>query len=113
MYSNDQAQRDAKDSVSISGVLKTDDSLPITCLAPGKSVRIEQKKSIADVIIAPGGRRYSDTFLVAGGCDIAETRVMLGGARLDWTKATSKPTVVVLPAWAHHLDPFEPRKVWR
>jgi hypothetical protein len=113
LYSNDEAQRDAKANIHNSGVLQTDTTLPITCLAPGKSLRIEQQKSEADVTVAPGGRRYSDVFLVVGGCDAAGSQVMLGGARLDWAKATPKPSVVALPSWAHHLDPFMPRTVWR
>ena len=113
LYSNDEAQHDAEASIANSGVMQTDTTRPITCLAPGKSLRVEQRKSKADVTVAPGGRRYSDVFLVVGGCDLAASRVMLGGARLDWTKSTPKPSVVALPFWAHQPDPFERRTVWR
>ncbi|NUP06289.1 MAG: hypothetical protein HOW73_09550 [Polyangiaceae bacterium] len=113
LYSNDEAQRNPDANIAHSGVLHTDDTLPITCLQPGKSVRIESKQSRLDPTIAQGGRRYSDVFLVAGDCDVAATRVMLGGARLTWKQGEPKPTVVALPYWVHQLDPFEPRQSFR
>jgi hypothetical protein len=113
LYSNEQAQHAPDDSIAHSGVLQTDTTGPITCLEPGKSVRIEQSLSRSDVTVAPGGRRRSDPFLVVGTCEAAATRVMLGGARLEWEKGTPKPAVIALPFWVHQLDPFEPRKVWR
>ena len=113
VYSNDETQHHAGAGVGKSVVLHPNTMFPITCLAPGKSMRAERQKSEHDATVARGGRRFSEVFIIVGECSSVESRVMLGGARLDWTKSTPNPSVVALPFWAHQLDPLEPRTVWR
>jgi len=113
LNTNEVARHDAEGDQHHSAVLQTDTTLPITCLPPGKSIRVELATSRPELRVARGGRRHSEPFLVVGDCDVAASRVMLAGVRLDWTKDTPKPTVAAVPFWAHQLDPFEERKKWR